>query len=72
MSRAVQVGAPGASPELVEVPVGEPGPGEVRIAVEACGVCHSDLIIAGGVLPGSTFPITPGHEIAGRIVALGE
>jgi alcohol dehydrogenase len=71
-SRAVQIIAPGAVPELVEVPVREPGPGAVRIAVEACGVCHSDLIIAGGNLPGSTFPITPGHEIAGRIDALGE
>ncbi|MGW3183968.1 alcohol dehydrogenase catalytic domain-containing protein [Kitasatospora sp. NPDC001119] len=70
--RAVQVAAPGAAPELVEVPPREPGPGAVRITVEACGVCHSDLLIAGGLLPGSTFPITPGHEIAGRVDALGE
>ncbi|MFD5461841.1 alcohol dehydrogenase catalytic domain-containing protein [Kitasatospora sp. NPDC127059] len=70
--RAVQVAAPGGEPKLVEVPLREPGPGTVRIAVEACGVCHSDLLIAGGMLPGTSFPVTPGHEIAGRIDALGE
>jgi alcohol dehydrogenase len=72
MLRAIQVAAPDAPPELVEVPVRRPGPGAVRVAVEACGVCHSDLLIAAGLLPGSTFPITPGHEIAGRIDALGD
>ncbi|MFJ9448117.1 alcohol dehydrogenase catalytic domain-containing protein [Kitasatospora sp. NPDC101235] len=70
--RAVQVTAPGAAPVLVEVARPEPGPGAVRITVEACGVCHSDLLIASGNLPGSAFPITPGHEIAGRIDALGD
>ncbi|MFI9318665.1 alcohol dehydrogenase catalytic domain-containing protein [Kitasatospora aureofaciens] len=70
--RSVQVAAPGAAPELVEVPLRDPGPGAVRIAVEACGVCHSDLLIAAGMLPGTTFPVTPGHEIAGRIDALGD
>ncbi|MFD0408779.1 alcohol dehydrogenase catalytic domain-containing protein [Kitasatospora sp. NPDC127116] len=72
LQRAVLVAAPGAAPELSEVPVREPGRGAVRVAVEACGVCHSDLLIAGGALPGTTFPVTPGHEIAGRIDALGE
>ncbi|MFE6049292.1 alcohol dehydrogenase catalytic domain-containing protein [Kitasatospora sp. NPDC056446] len=72
MLRAVRVAAPEAPPELVEVPVREPGPGAVRITVEACGVCHSDLLIAAGLLPGTTFPVTPGHEIAGRIDALGD
>ncbi|MFD4658300.1 alcohol dehydrogenase catalytic domain-containing protein [Kitasatospora sp. NPDC058444] len=70
--RAVQVADPQAEPALVEVPLREPGPGTVRIAVEACGVCHSDLLIAAGLLPGTTFPVTPGHEIAGRIDALGD
>ncbi|MGW1075895.1 alcohol dehydrogenase catalytic domain-containing protein [Streptomyces sp. NPDC002537] len=70
--RAVRIAAPGQAPELAEVPAREPGPGAVRITVEACGVCHSDLLIAAGVLPGTTFPVTPGHEIAGRIDALGE
>ncbi|MGW2376698.1 alcohol dehydrogenase catalytic domain-containing protein [Kitasatospora sp. NPDC001683] len=70
--RAVRIAAPGVDPELVEVPLREPGHGQVRIAVEACGVCHSDLLIAAGMLPGTTFPVTPGHEIAGRIDALGD
>ncbi|MER5353589.1 alcohol dehydrogenase catalytic domain-containing protein [Kitasatospora sp. NPDC002551] len=70
--RAVRLAAPGAAPELAEVPLREPGPGEVRVRVQACGVCHSDLLIAGGHLPGTTFPVTPGHEIAGRIDALGD
>ncbi|MER7581857.1 alcohol dehydrogenase catalytic domain-containing protein [Kitasatospora sp. NPDC097691] len=70
--RAVRLAGPGAAPELVEVPLREPGPGEVRVSVEACGVCHSDLLIAAGLLPGTTFPVTPGHEIAGRIDALGD
>ena len=70
--RTLQVTAPGAPPTLTEVALREPGAGTVRITVEACGVCHSDLLIASGKLPGSTFPITPGHEIAGRIDALGD
>ncbi|MCC9311461.1 alcohol dehydrogenase catalytic domain-containing protein [Kitasatospora sp. RB6PN24] len=70
--RAVRAAAPDAALELVEVPAREPGPGAVRITVEACGVCHSDLLITAGLLPGTTFPVTPGHEIAGRIDALGD
>ncbi|MEV7597041.1 alcohol dehydrogenase catalytic domain-containing protein [Kitasatospora sp. NPDC089797] len=70
--RAVQVSDPQAAPVLAEVPLREPGPGAVRITVEACGVCHSDLLIAAGLLPGTTYPVTPGHEIAGRIDALGD
>ncbi|MFJ3231473.1 alcohol dehydrogenase catalytic domain-containing protein [Streptomyces sp. NPDC086787] len=70
--RAAQVAEPNGTPELVEVAAREPGPGSVRITVDACGVCHSDLLIASGALPGTTFPVTPGHEIAGRIDALGE
>ncbi|MFE0512089.1 alcohol dehydrogenase catalytic domain-containing protein [Streptomyces sp. NPDC058964] len=70
--RAAQIAAPQDTPTLVEVVRREPGPGSVRITVEACGVCHSDLLISSGMLPGTTFPVTPGHEIAGRIDALGE
>ncbi|MGW8764279.1 alcohol dehydrogenase catalytic domain-containing protein [Streptomyces sp. NPDC055815] len=70
--RAVQIAAPGQAPELAEVPVRAPAPGAVRITVEACGVCHSDLLVGAGLLPGTTFPVTPGHEIAGRIDALGK
>lgn len=69
--RSLQADAPGAALRLVEQPVAEPGPGQVRIAVEACGICHSDSMILEGHLPGMAFPLTTGHEIAGRIDALG-
>ncbi|QLJ03302.1 alcohol dehydrogenase catalytic domain-containing protein [Streptomyces sp. NEAU-sy36] len=70
--RVAQVAAPNGAFELVEREVPQPGPGHVRIAVEACGVCHSDALFVGGGLPGVTFPDVPGHEIAGRIEELGE
>ncbi|MBE1593861.1 alcohol dehydrogenase catalytic domain-containing protein [Nonomuraea angiospora] len=69
--RAVQVTEPGGDLSLVRVDAREPGPGQVRVTVEACGVCHSDQLITAGHLPGATFPVTPGHEIAGRIDAIG-
>ena len=54
-------------------PLPEPGPGEVRVRVEACGVCGSDHFLqAGGFGPGVGFPIVPGHEAAGRVDALGD
>jgi propanol-preferring alcohol dehydrogenase len=54
-----------------DLPIREPGPGHVRIKVEACGVCHSDFLTVNNAWPGITYPRTPGHEIAGRIDALG-
>jgi D-arabinose 1-dehydrogenase-like Zn-dependent alcohol dehydrogenase len=69
--RVVQVAAPGAPLELVEREVPNPGNGEVRIRVEACGVCHSDAFTVAGGYPGIRYPIVPGHEVAGRIDALG-
>lgn len=69
--RAIQVSRPGGPFELVERPLPEPGPGEVRIRVEACGVCHSDVSSKEGGLPGHIWPVVPGHEIAGVIDALG-
>ncbi len=57
--------------EIVEREIPEPAPGTVRIKVEACGICHSDFLVKEGVWPGLTFPRVPGHEIAGRIDALG-
>jgi D-arabinose 1-dehydrogenase-like Zn-dependent alcohol dehydrogenase len=57
--------------ELVERPMPEPGPREVRIKVEACGVCYSDSYMVGGTFPGVHYPAVPGHEIAGRIDAVG-
>ncbi|HEY6327290.1 MAG TPA: alcohol dehydrogenase [Candidatus Cybelea sp.] len=57
--------------EMRDVAVPEPGPGQVRVKVEASGVCHSDAATVYNGLPGISFPRTPGHEIAGRIDALG-
>jgi D-arabinose 1-dehydrogenase-like Zn-dependent alcohol dehydrogenase len=67
----VQVAAPGAPFELVERELPSPGNGEVRIRVQACGVCHSDSFTKEGSFPGIRYPIVPGHEIAGRIDAVG-
>jgi D-arabinose 1-dehydrogenase-like Zn-dependent alcohol dehydrogenase len=71
VTRAVQVSGPGAGLELVERELREPGRGEVRVRVEACGVCHSDAITIEGGMP-MEYPRVPGHEIAGRIEAVGE
>jgi D-arabinose 1-dehydrogenase-like Zn-dependent alcohol dehydrogenase len=54
-----------------EGPVPEPGPGEVRLRVHACGVCHSDVFTVLNLFPGIVFPRAPGHEIAGVVDALG-
>jgi D-arabinose 1-dehydrogenase-like Zn-dependent alcohol dehydrogenase len=70
--RAIEVAFPGGPLELVERPLPEPGPGEVRIRVQACGVCHSDEISKEGYFPNLTYPLTPGHEVAGVIDALGD
>jgi alcohol dehydrogenase len=69
--RAAQVTAAGADFEIVEQPVPEPGQGQVRVAVEACGICHSDAAFQSGVLPGLTFPLVTGHEIAGTVDEVG-
>ncbi len=69
--RAVQVSRPGGPFELVERPTPEPGPGSVRVKVQACGVCRSDAAAKDGSMPGVRYPIVPGHEIAGVIDALG-
>jgi propanol-preferring alcohol dehydrogenase len=68
--KAVEVSAPGVL-GVVERPISEPGPGQVRIRVEACGICHTDAAIVTGVYPGLTFPRVPGHEVVGRVEALG-
>jgi D-arabinose 1-dehydrogenase-like Zn-dependent alcohol dehydrogenase len=57
--------------EMRDVAVPEPGPGQVRVKVEASGVCHSDALTVYSVWPGIAYPRVPGHEIAGRIDALG-
>jgi len=58
--------------QLRELPVPQPGPGEVRVRVLACGVCRTDLHVVDGELPEAPLPIIPGHEIVGRVDALGE
>ncbi|KUN79460.1 alcohol dehydrogenase [Streptomyces bungoensis] len=70
--RVAQVTASGGTFELTEREVPRPGAGQVRIAVDACGICHSDALFVSGALPGVSFPLVPGHEIAGRIEELGE
>jgi len=67
---AVEVSAPGVL-RVVERRVSEPGPGQVRIRVEACGICHTDSYTVTGAYPGLTLPRVPGHEVIGRIEALG-
>jgi alcohol dehydrogenase/propanol-preferring alcohol dehydrogenase len=70
--RAMQIGEKGGDFELVEREVPSPGRGEVLVRVHACGVCHSDAAAKEGAFPGVTFPIVPGHEVAGEIAELGE
>ncbi len=69
--KAVQISKPGGNFEVVERPIPEPGRGQVRIKVEACGICHSDALVKEGMWPGIQYPRVPGHEIAGRIDKIG-
>src|SRR5258706_2071533 len=69
--RAVQVSKAGGPLELVERPIPEPGPGAVRIKVQACGICHSDSLTKEGHMPGIQYPRVPGHEVVGVIDAVG-
>jgi D-arabinose 1-dehydrogenase-like Zn-dependent alcohol dehydrogenase len=69
--KVAQVSKPGGNFEIVERPIPEPGRAQVRIKVEACGVCHSDVIVKETGFPGMQYPRVPGHEIAGRIDAVG-
>jgi propanol-preferring alcohol dehydrogenase len=69
--RAMVLERPGEPLRLIERPEPEPADGEVRIAVRACGVCRTDLHVVDGELPNPKLPIVPGHEIVGRIDAVG-
>ena len=71
LMKAVQVSKPGGVLEQVERPIPEPGRGQVRIRVDACGVCHSDVMVKDGLWPGLQYPRVPGHEIAGRVDTVG-
>jgi alcohol dehydrogenase, propanol-preferring len=69
--RAVQVTSLGKM-ELVKRPLVEPSAGRVRLRVEACGICHTDSVTMDGLIPGIAYPRVPGHEVVGRIDAVGE
>jgi D-arabinose 1-dehydrogenase-like Zn-dependent alcohol dehydrogenase len=68
--RAIQVPKPGGDLELVERDLPEPGRGQVRVRVQACGICHSDTLASLGMA--ASYPRVPGHEVAGVIDAVGE
>ncbi len=70
--RAMVVNAPKELPRIEDRPAPEPGPGEVRLRVLACGVCHSDYFVVDALWPGLELPRVPGHEVIGTIDALGE
>lgn len=69
--KAVQVSRPGGDFEIIEKEIPQPGPGQVRIKVQACGVCHSDHYVKDGLFPGIEYPRVPGHEVAGIIDEIG-
>src|SRR6202171_3252945 len=69
--KAAQIPKPGADFEIVEREIPKPAAGQVRIKVQACGVCHSDLFTKEGVWPGIEYPRVPGHEVAGVIDEVG-
>jgi D-arabinose 1-dehydrogenase-like Zn-dependent alcohol dehydrogenase len=70
--RSVQVSKLKGPLEMVEKDIPEPDPRQVRIKVQACGICHGDSITKEGLFPGIEYPRTPGHEITGVIDSVGE
>jgi len=70
--RAVHVNSAGAPLELVDVETVPPGRDEARLTVSACGICGTDAHFVAGGFPGMSWPLTPGHEIAGKIAELGD
>ena len=70
--KAVQVPKPGGDFEIVEREIPKPQAGQVRVKVQACGICHSDVLTKEGQWPGIQYPRVPGHEIAGIVDELGE
>src|SRR5277367_3822976 len=69
--RVAQIARPNGPLEIVEREIPEPGAGQVRIKVQACGICHSDSLTKEGHFPGIKYPRVPGHEVAGVIDAVG-
>jgi len=70
--KVAQISKPGAGFEIVEREIPEPDAGHVRIKVQACGVCHSDVLTVEGGWPGIQYPRVPGHEVAGVIDQVGD
>ena len=70
--KAAQISKAGGDWEVIERAIPEAGAGQVRVKVEACGICHSDTLVKEGLWPELQYPRVPGHEIAGRIDALGD
>jgi len=70
--KTAQISKPGGDFELVERDIPEPAAGQVRVKVEACGICHSDALVKEGLWPGLQYPRVPGHEVAGRVDAVGD
>ena len=71
LMKVVQVEKPHSPLRVLERPIPEPGARQVRIKVEACGVCHSDMFTVEGVFPGIEYPRVPGHEVVGIVDAVG-
>jgi propanol-preferring alcohol dehydrogenase len=69
--KAAQISKAGGDWELIERDIPEPSVGQVRVKVEACGICHSDSLVKEGLWPGLQYPRVPGHEVAGRVDAVG-
>ncbi len=69
--RAIQISRATGPFEIVERDIPEPGPGAVRIKVQACGICHSDVFTKDGLYPGIQYPRVPGHEVVGLVDAVG-
>jgi D-arabinose 1-dehydrogenase-like Zn-dependent alcohol dehydrogenase len=70
--KAAQISKPGGDFEIVEREIPKPGAGHVLIKVQACGICHSDVLTKEGAWPGIQYPRVPGHEVAGIIHELGD
>jgi propanol-preferring alcohol dehydrogenase len=70
--RAMVFDAPGVPLREAELPEPEPGAGQIRVRVEACGVCRTDLHVVDGELPDPKLPLVVGHQIVGVVDAVGE
>jgi alcohol dehydrogenase, propanol-preferring len=70
--RAMVLDRPGTLLREAELPAPEPGPGQVAVAVDACGVCRTDLHVVDGELPEPKLPLVPGHQVVGRVASTGD